>query len=412
MIKHNIILIDMSNSMGASGVYSYLQCLIKGLVDINKYNVFWINLIQDKKVLFHKVINNDGFTHILIPLPEATNEIIRENYWMDKFNTIVWDIACHHFEASAPTIIHIHTLNNISLAKYIASKLEQSRIITHLHCIPWKDLYNRNMKQFLELYNTYYIDENFADIKPFLTHSCELDSYHESDKVICVTRCAARFLEVLMKVPLDKIVVIPNGMHDMCSIIPHIKMNKHEKVNLLYVGALIASKGLPFILRAVRMVAAKGYSISLDIAGAGSSLLKESLMRDWGDLPINFLGKISREELAGYYQRSDIGIIASVQEQASYVALEMAMFGMPIIVTSVDGLDEMFEDGKNALKIKVTFGDELNVDVGSISDAIISLIENPSFAGCIGKNARKLYEDKLSGNLMLRRTCEVYDAIL
>lgn len=45
----------------------------------------------------------------------------------------------------------------------------------------------------------------------------------------------------------------------------------------------------------------------------------------------------------------------SLQEQHSYAAIEMAMFGMPMIITAVDGLDEMFVDEISCLKVNTLF---------------------------------------------------------
>lgn len=60
---------------------------------------------------------------------------------------------------------------------------------------------------------------------------------------------------------------------------------------------------------------------------------------------------MSLEDLSYPYSICDIGLIMSLQEQRSYATIEMVMFGMSMIITVVDGLDEMFVDEISCLKV-------------------------------------------------------------
>ena len=50
----------------------------------------------------------------------------------------------------------------------------------------------------------------------------------------------------------------------------------------------------------------------------------------------------------------DVGIVPSFVEQCSYTAIEMMCFGLPLIVSDVEGLKEIVP-GNCGLKIKVDF---------------------------------------------------------
>ena len=82
------------------------------------------------------------------------------------------------------------------------------------------------------------------------------------------------------------------------------------------------------------------------------------------------LGVVSFNELKKLYSESTIGIIPSLHEQCSYVAIEMSMFGLPIIVSDVDALSEMFEDEINALKIPLLFDEDFGLDLESDDDSV------------------------------------------
>ena len=86
------------------------------------------------------------------------------------------------------------------------------------------------------------------------------------------------------------------------------------------------------------------------------------------------------------------------------------MSGLPVITTAVDGLDEMFTDNVNALKVNTTFSkvSGLSVDTGEMSEKIITLIEDKMLRMQLGRNARQLYENELTLERMMKQTVKVY----
>lgn len=132
------------------------------------------------------------------------------------------------------------------------------------------------------------------------------------------------------------------------------------------------------------------------------------------ELNVHFLGRITFNELQEHYKQSDAGIIASLQEQCSYVAIEMCMFGLPIITTAVDGLEEMFTDGIDALKVGVHFSKPtgLQVDTDGMVKHIIRLIEDEVFRKGLGIRARQLYEKRFTQIRMLKQTVSLYKEVI
>ena len=253
-----------------------------------------------------------------------------------------------------------------------------------------------------------------ADIRQedLTTNNCELQSYTDSDHVICVTRCGMEFLKDTMKVTTP-ISVIPNGMNDYNDGVATDRDTGTAVFRLLYVGVLSESKGLKYILKAMRIAVQKGYSISLTIVGTASAALAKRIECENKDLHLKLLGRIPFEELKEYYRESDAGVIASIQEQSSYVAVEMVMFGLPVITTAVDGLDEMFTHGVNALKVNTHFSKVfgLSVDVDKMAERIIALIENKELRRILGRNARALYQKDFTLERMMTQTVDVYQKV-
>lgn len=406
----NLFLMDMSHAGNTSGVDRYMGTLLKGLRDCPFIRVYWIHLRHDPFILFHSKEQTPSYTKITIPLPQQFNEIIAQKFWINKYNEQVYRIIRYLFENKKDIIIHIHTLNLIDLAIFIRTKTG-CKIITHLHCIPWKGLYNSNIQKFNELFNLIYIKkEQVADKDKFVTNHSEIQSYTDANRIICVTHCAKDFLKNSIAIPSDKISVIPNGMGDFREKSERTENRNSRIFQLLYVGVLSPSKGLKYILDAMRKVQQRGYRVSLAIAGKVSPLQAENIKAGNKDLSLNILDRIPFDKLKEYYARSDAGIIASLQEQSSYVAIEMAMFGLPVITTAVDGLDEMFTDNLNALKVDTCFSTirGLSVNTQQMSEKIIALIEDRSLRIQLGQNARQLYENKFTLERMIKQTVEVY----
>ena len=95
----------------------------------------------------------------------------------------------------------------------------------------------------------------------------------------------------------------------------------------------------------------------------------------WGQ--IIFTGKLERDEVYEMYHAATIGVLPSYSEQCSYTAIEMMMFGLPIVGVRTTGLTEMLADGENGLAIPLEReGDKGRISVEALSEALITAIAN------------------------------------
>lgn len=405
----NLFLIDMTNARSINGVDRYISCLIDGLKQYPDISVHWISLVYDENLIFHRQEHFENYEKVTIPLPQQQKEIINEFFWINKYNTIVYDIIEPLFRNKKNILIHIHTLNLIDLADYIKSKLLDVKIITHIHCIPWKDLYDKFPLRFNRLYGRYYLSDEKCNYLDFITNQSEKRSYDHADKIISGTYCAKEFLRRVMNIPNNKVAVSPNGMNDKCSKLTFKEIGEGP-IEFFFVGRINKSKGIFYILQSLRLVQKAGFDVLLHIAGRGLPEEEERISSEFSDVPTHLLGAVPFEKLSQYYSRCHIGLIASLHEQASYTGVEMSMFGMPIITTGVDGLDEMFDDEINALKISTIYTRMrgLSVDVTQMSEKIIELIIKREKRKYLSENARKLYLTRLTATRMVREVVNVY----
>lgn len=417
MNRINLYLADLSDPDHTTGVDRYISVLINGLKSYPHIRVHWIHLCAGQNLLIPKQEDTRHCTKITIPLPQAFKTIVAQQFWVQRYNEQVYRLIRHLFQDAPNAIVHIHTLNLIDLARYIREQTG-CKIITHLHTIPWKGLYSSDKKRFNTLYQKTDLPpgstpENRAEA--YSTHPCELPSYAEPDSLICVTRNAETFLKNDIQKTTPHITVIPNGMDDFnCPPAPRAAKTAQEPFRCLYVGAVSESKGIFYILNALRSVGQKGYGVSLTVAGHCTTRLKDKIEQEYPDLNIELTGRLPFDELKKQYRQSDIGIIGSLHEQASYTAIEMAMFGLPVVTTAVDGLVETFTDEVNALKVGTRFSplSGLSVDVETMSGQIIRLIKDHTLRNRLSRNIRTLYETDLNQKRMLEKTVEAYEQVL
>lgn len=402
---------DMSYASNTSGVDRYLQSLLSGLKEEKKYEVIWLNFRSDSKLFFHKEEKLEGYRKISIPLPEQKSPIISQQYWSRLYYRAVIEIVSRYISLHKTSIIHLHTLNLIDIALLLKEEYK-CNIITHLHCIPWKGTLDIDKGAFQKLYYYYYLTKDYTR-GLYMSNISEEHSYLSVDKIICVTKCAKDFIHNITQIPKDKIEVIQNGMEDYYNDGFVRVIRKNEGRRLLYVGALTESKGIFIILQAMERLFRKGKRFELIAAGNVEPKVRMFIEKKYSHLNVCLPGRVDFNTLKEYYEWADIGCIASLQEQSSYVAIEMAMFGLPIITTAVDGLDEMFEDGVSALKVRTLFHRYigLHADENQLDQAIIRLSENDSLRASLSKGARNRFLSKFKLTQMIEQTCRVYNEI-
>lgn len=177
---------------------------------------------------------------------------------------------------------------------------------------------------------------------------------------------------------------------------------------------LVKKKVFFNLLNALQKVYLRGRKVKLQLAGDCSFRIKNRIYLKYKELDVDFLGNISYKKLSILYSSCSLGIVPSLHEQCSYVAIEMSMFGMPMIVSDVDALSEMFEDEVNALKIPLVFDEDfgLELDEEKLTDAIIRLIDDKVLRQKLSENAIKNYREKFTLDNMIENTINVYEQLI
>ncbi|MDP3442621.1 MAG: glycosyltransferase family 4 protein, partial [Ignavibacteria bacterium] len=198
-----------------------------------------------------------------------------------------------------------------------------------------------------------FIPESNLDTNTF---NPESQIYSLVDRIITVTNHG---MDHLIKKGIDKEKITPiyNGIDPTLfgnkSSETYIRqkygIGLNEKI-VLYSGRIDPIKGLKYLTRSFSRLLKELPNCRLVIAGNGNF---EELIRHANAFSsnINYLGFIPFEDLISLYQTASIGVIPSLEEHCSYVALEMLYSGLPAVASNLGGLKEIFIHKENAFLV-------------------------------------------------------------
>ena len=205
----------------------------------------------------------------------------------------------------------------------------------------------------------------------------------------------------------DKIAVIPNGINlEEFNVRYSNKECKRElglngQNVILFVGGLHPLKGTHILLNAIPKIIKEHKDTTFVFIGGGNIDEYKRLSEELGvGEHVKFTGYVGKQKFF-YYKVANIFVLPSYTEVCPMVLLEASAAGIPMIVSDLNTLKCIIEEGYNGLFTKR--GDEKD-----LADAIVYLLENEDVRANMGKNARKKVEE-YSWSRIANMTEKVYE---
>jgi len=164
--------------------------------------------------------------------------------------------------------------------------------------------------------------------------------------------CQSKFLENEIRqigIFNESFFIIPMGT-DIKNFKPRDKNKARQVLNLpknkkivLFVGHLVARKGVEYLIRAIKLLSKRDKNILCCIVGKGdmeNSLKKLTLELNLRDY-VRFLGEKNSKEVAKYMNACDIFVLPSLNEGLPVVLCEALACGKPVVATKVAGTPEL-----------------------------------------------------------------------
>jgi glycosyltransferase involved in cell wall biosynthesis len=173
----------------------------------------------------------------------------------------------------------------------------------------------------------------------------------------------------------------------------------------LLMARLIGDKGISEYREAARRVRAKYPQARFLLAGGfdenPAAMSKEEIRRWQEEGNIEYLGRL--EDVRPAIAQSRIYVLPSYREGTPRTVLEAMSMGRPVITTDAPGCRETVEHGVNGFLVPVK-------DSGALAEIMEKFIEQPSLAESMGRESRRIAEQKYDVHKVNRVILEVMGA--
>jgi glycosyltransferase involved in cell wall biosynthesis len=310
---------------------------------------------------------------------------------------------------SALDIIHANLplVPNFAIPKGSANAL-----ISTVHST-WKGEAEAIRHEGLRKLNT---NERFMLEFNYLLKSSEKKLMKRSDALIAVSMYTKEELTEFYDIDEEKIHVIYNGVDvekfkpnkDRAGLRRELGLEEKQKI-ILFVGRLYQRKGLDTLLQSIPKVIQNFKDVKFVLSGEGFKQNKEKLLKLAKKLDIEnhvlFAGYFPDEKLPDLYATSDIFVLPALYENFPFAILEAQATGLPVISTRVGGIPELITNNENGLLVDPADSEQL-------TEATLTLLQNPHFAEKLGRSGRKLVEEKFAWPLVTGEVVDLYSTIL
>jgi glycosyltransferase involved in cell wall biosynthesis len=214
----------------------------------------------------------------------------------------------------------------------------------------------------------------------------------------------ASFAFKIWEIKDKNVKVIPIGIDP--NLFHPADAHREEQV-ILFAGRLEKPKGIEVLEKAIPLILKEMPNVRFYLAGRdfisndGNKTWSQHLINKFGKERIIYMGALSTEELIRHYQTVTVSIMPSLYEPGGTVAFEAMFCGCPVIASKVGGLQEIIKDRQTGLL--PPGGDER-----ALADALIELLQKPSFCQLLSQNALEYVRKNFEITKIVERTLEAY----
>lgn len=317
------------------GIGTYISQLKECLAEKRDIELSFIDMCADVKEYTIEQ-DADGNTHYKIP--QIVQQFEDSLYCKNAFYFLVQHIRPID---DKQYIFHFNYFQHYQLALRLKSYLPTCHFILTVHYWGWGFTLNGNttmFKEYIQKDSSY--NENISnDIVDNYTYDRKFLCL--ADSIISLSLYSQNLIVEDYQIDRSKVSMLYNGLRDS-GLQKNLgnQSTKRKIQNILFVGRLDDTKGLNYLIKAFRNLYQSNHLLHLYIVGDGDFGNYLSKAEDIWEA-VTFTGKVDRAKVVNLYKKATIGVLPSFNEQCSYTAIEMMMYGIPFIGTDSTGLKEM-----------------------------------------------------------------------
>lgn len=214
--------------------------------------------------------------------------------------------------------------------------------------------------------------------------------------------------------PQGNLMHIPNGV-DINRFNPALEGStirnqlniKDDDPVVFTVRAHVPKNGIEYLVKASTIIVRNFRNAKFIIGGEGPLRKYHELLARKLGVSENFFftGYIPESQLPCYYAASGVFVTPSVIEAFGLVTAEAMACGKPVVGSDVGGIPDTIVDGANGFLVKPK-------DPKDLADKILFLMEHPEVARKMGKEGRKMAEEKFDVKKRVERIVQLYSQLM
>ncbi|MCR4902962.1 MAG: glycosyltransferase family 4 protein [Butyrivibrio sp.] len=242
-------------------------------------------------------------------------------------------------EQYSDIVVHHEGVGTYSYFLYLHKKYKSAKYIKYLH-MSYEEKYMFTGSKLQNILHKYLLGKTIK----------------AADTLIAVSEFVKKSYVSKYPIADTKTIVIYNGT-ELSNITGNelndsINSKENIPVRLLYVGRLTEVKGIIYLLEAVKSLVDNNIKTELTLVGNGDkrdyyeSYVRENGLQEF----IHFEGV--QNDVSAYYRSHDLFIYPSIWNEAFGISIIEAMsYGMVCIASSVGGIPEIIEDGRDGFLV-------------------------------------------------------------
>jgi len=209
-------------------------------------------------------------------------------------------------------------------------------------------------------------------------------------------------------IPQKKLDLLPGSGVDTARFTPDLLDNKNNKFVFLYVGRMLADKGLNELVQAAEELYKKRQDFIVQLCGfvgaKNNSAIAQSTLDAWNKLPyVNYLGPSDCME--NIYAKANCVVLPSYREGMPRSLLEAGAMGLPSITTDVPGCRNIISHNENGLLCEVKNADALCNAMQNL------LVLSSDELSKLGINARNKVVNEFDEAIVINKAVSILNAI-
>ena len=227
-----------------------------------------------------------------------------------------------------------------------------------------------------------------------------------SDTMVLVQNPDDRAVALRLGVSPERIALIPGSGIDVDILTP--LPEPAGPFTIGFVGRLLDDKGVRTLVRAHEILAERGVTVRMLLAGApdpsNPASIPDEVLASWRNHPnLVLLGYIN--DVRSVWMQTHVSILPSRREGLPKSLLEAAACARPLIATDVPGCREIARNGLNALLVPPD-------DPTALANAVEILMKDRDLRQRFGQAGRQLVIDEFSSCRIGREIVALYARLL